>query len=483
MRDRTLAIQKIYHYRFSKYTYVFNRNISFVQLIKYIFSTSILRKFKDKFLKLIFQSILYKLFSIHVITYICLKVFFAMEPIKSKLDNFLDDLSNEFRGVIRIEHFITNHYVIGSKSFRDYATGQSISNGRRFRMCLNMILMIFNIARYIVLSIYDDEWILILTGEFCYKLYDMKIIAKFIVAGLALGLSFQSVTYWVEYKHRFKIIEVFYQLQHYDHQYKLTKINTRKFNIFSYGLYKLFLVQTYYWLGGATIALSLLLVYQAYLDDQIDHYLLLLILNMINLSLWVRQAFISSFSTIALFYLTIYYARLKFNEFLAFLRNNVNKGNNQGIIKIIIFHKQLRELIIDLSGHINMVIGCAYNIYPYMIVISLHIAWESEITRTRIFMTTICLVLFLLNYIMNMVSSWFPQKNIDIPKCLYRLSCNNSVTGMRLKLKMDEFILSLNENYVGFHCFNLFTFTKMSFYKYIFGLSITYILVFKNVNK
>ena len=406
-----------------------------------------------------------------------------MKVIKNKLVKYLKDKSNDLEGITRIEHFITDHNVIGSKSFRDYTTGQSISNGRRFRMWLNILFMIFNIARYVVLSFKDDKWILILTGEFCYKLYDMKIIAKFIVAGLSLGLSFQSVTYWVEYKHRFKIIEVFYKLQQNDHHYRLTKINTRKFNIFSYGLYKLFLVQTYYWLGGATIALSLLLVYHAYMDDQIDHYLLLLLLNMVNLSLWVKQAFISSFSTIALFYLTIYYARLKFNEFLAFLRNNVNKGNNQGIIKIILFLKQLRELIIDLSGHIIMVIGCAYNIYPYMIVISLHIALESQITRTRIFMTTICLVLFMLNYIMNMVSSWFPQKNIDISKCLYRLACTNSLTGLRLRLKMDEFILSLNENYVGFYCFNLFTFTKMSFYKYIFGLSITYVLVFKNIQK
>ena len=94
-----------------------------------------------------------------------------------------------------------------------------------------------------------------------------------------------------------------------------------------------------------------------------------------------------------------------------------------------------RELITDLSGHINMVIGCAYNIYPYMIVISLHIALESQITR--IFITTICLVLFMLNYIMNMVSSWFPQKNLDISKCLYRLSWTNSLTGLRLKLKID----------------------------------------------
>ena len=421
------------------------------------------------------------IFSIECNVY--LKVYLVMELIKSKLDNFLDDLSNEFQGITRIEHFIIDHYVIASKSFRDYATGQSISNGRRFRMWLNMMLMIFNIARYIVLSIYDDEWILILTGEFCYKLYDMKIIAKFIISGLFLCFSFQSVTYWIEYKQRFKIIEVFYQLQQNDNQYKLTRISTRKFNIFSYGLYKLFLVQTYYWLAGSTIALSLLLVYQAYMNDQIDHYLLLLILNMINLALWVRQAFISSFSTIALFYLTIYYARLKFNEFLALLRNNVNKCNNQGIFKIILFHKQLRELITDLSGHINMVIGCAYNIYPYMIVISLHIAWESEITRTRIFMTTICFTLFLLNYIMNMVSSWFPQKNIDISKCLYRLACTNSLTDLRLRLKIDEFILSLNENYFDFYCFNLFTFTKISFYKYIFGLSITYVLVFKNIQK
>ena len=391
---------------------------------------------------------------------------------------------NDLEGITRIEHFITDHYVIGSKSFRDYATGQSISNGRRFRMWLNILLMIFNIARYVVLSFKDDKWILILTGEFCYKLYDMKIIAKFIVAGLALGLSFQSVTYWVEYKHRFKIIEVLYQMHQNDHYYRLTKINTRKFNIFSYVMYKLLLVLVY-GLYALCIGIALVLMYLAYMDNQIDHVPLLLILNMLNLSLLIGCIIINIYSPTALFYLAIYYARLKYIEFLALFRNNMKLFlyNHHEIYSIIIMHKQLRELIIDLSGHINMVIGCVYNLYPYITVLQLHIAMESENTRIRIFMTLICFISLIISYVMNMVSSWFPQKNLYIPRKLYPLFCINRFNDKRLLLKLDEFILSLNENFVGFHCFNLFAFTKMSFYQYIFGLSITYILVSENINK
>ena len=102
-----------------------------------------------------------------------------MKVIKNKLVKYLKDKLYDLEGITRIERFITDHYVIASKSFRDYATGQSIRNGRRFRMWLNMMLMIFNIARYIVLSFNDDKWILILMGEFSYKLYDMKIMAMY----------------------------------------------------------------------------------------------------------------------------------------------------------------------------------------------------------------------------------------------------------------------------------------------------------------
>ena len=407
-----------------------------------------------------------------------------MKVIKNKLVEYLKDKLYDLEGITRIERFITDHYVIASKSFRDYATGQSISNGRRFRMSLNMMLMIFNIARYIVLSFNDDKWILILMGEFSYKLYDMKIMAKFILIGICIGLSYQSVTYWVEYKHRFKMIEVLYQMQQNDRRYRLTKFNTRKFNIFSYVMYKILIV-----LGcglyGLCIGIAFVLMYLAYMDNQIDHVPLLLILNMLNLSFLIEYIFITIYTPTALFYLTIYYARLKYIEFLAFFRNNMKLFlyNHHEIYKIILMHKQLRELIIDLSAHINMVIGCVYNLYPYMIVLSLHIALESENTRIIIFMTLVCFTSLMFSYIINMVSSWFPHKNLDIPKTLYPLFFINRFNDKRLLLKLDEFILSLNENFVGFHCFNLFAFTKMSFYQYIFGLSITYILVSENIKK
>ena len=206
---------------------------------------------------------------------------------------------------------------------------------------------------------------------------------------------------------------------------------------------------------------------------------------MLNLSLLIGYTFITIFSPTALFYLTIYYARLKYIEFLALFRNNMKLFlyYHHEIFNIILMHKQLRELIIDLSGHINMVIGCVYNFYPYMIVIQLHIALESENSRIRIFMTLVFFLSVIFSYIMNMVSSWFPHKNLDIPKTLYPLFFINRFNDKRLLLKLDEFILSFNENFVGFHCFNLFAFTKLSFYQYIFGLSITYILVSKNIKK
>ena len=53
---------------------------------------------------------------------------FIMKFIKNKLVKYLKDKVYDLEGITRIEHFITEHYVIGSKSFRDYTTGQSISN-------------------------------------------------------------------------------------------------------------------------------------------------------------------------------------------------------------------------------------------------------------------------------------------------------------------------------------------------------------------
>ena len=46
-----------------------------------------------------------------------------------------------------------------------------------------------------------------------------------------------------------------------------------------------------------------------------------------------------------------------------------------------------------------------------------------------------------------------------------------------LLLKIDSFIVRLNEQYVGFHCLNMFKFTKFSFYEYIFSMASAYMLI------
>ena len=44
---------------------------------------------------------------------------FIMKFIKNKLVKYLKDKVYDLEGITRLEHFITDHYVIGSKSFID----------------------------------------------------------------------------------------------------------------------------------------------------------------------------------------------------------------------------------------------------------------------------------------------------------------------------------------------------------------------------
>ena len=87
------------------------------------------------------------------------------------------------------------------------------------------------------------------------------------------------------------------------------------------------------------------------------------------------------------------------------------------------------------------------------------------------------------------------HQNQTLPKYLYpifhdkqftrfehRISLNlnynfGQLSDIMVRIKIDSFIARLNEEFVGFYCFNLFQLTKLSFFEYIYMLISDFVLI------
>ena len=139
------------------------------------------------------------------------------------------------------------------------------------------------------------------------------------------------------------------------------------------------------------------------------------------------------------------------------------------------------NIIKDLSGPYNIVIGLIYCIVPYIITIPTKFFKLPNDTLilvlAKMFAYAICIAAILNAYIINQIAASITVRNKSFHKYLYPMFFGNKSMDLRTKLKMDSFIARLHKQFIGYECFNLFKFTKLSFYQYILTIVSTYILI------
>ena len=143
----------------------------------------------------------------------------------------------------------------------------------------------------------------------------------------------------------------------------------------------------------------------------------------------------------------------------------------------LLLYKKLRKLLNELGYYNKTMI--VYNVCPILIVITFHIVLDNnENLFTRLLFVLATQIPIVVSFLVNALASWFPNKNKQIAKLIYpAIICNTLGNNLKVKFKLDDSISTVNNQYIGFYCFNLFSFTKLSFYQFIFGLSVTYIFV------
>ena len=141
-------------------------------------------------------------------------------------------------------------------------------------------------------------------------------------------------------------------------------------------------------------------------------------------------------------------------------------------------HYNTVQLTNQLAIFYNILIGFIYIITPYilgLVIESLFVPdfhWLSKIVVILLGVTFTCGV-----YFVNHVCVSITFHNDSILKFLLRTLCNSKNLKLDTKLKLENLMVRLIYEFIGFYAMNWFKFTKLAFYQFILTISSAYILV------
>ena len=223
---------------------------------------------------------------------------------------------------------------------------------------------------------------------------------------------------------------------------------------------------------------------------------------MIMLMIIESNIFIYKIITVINFSFVLYgliaWLNLKLDQIAMSIHLHIHWRNKVNLFNAINEYDQLTRLITDISIVINFVNGLLYLCTPYCFSVALNILkWHAHTLLGKCLQIA-CIVVFiivllcicLMNYMMGSITT----RNKSITKYLYRAFTDTkfinhnkkllfyNTSNTKLYIKIDNLIARINEQYVGFYCFNMFELTKRSFYEYILALFVSHIFINDLIN-
>ena len=265
-------------------------------------------------------------------------------------------------------------------------------------------------------------------------------------------------------------------------------------NIFYYGSKIIDIIILY------SFSLIFIILYSlAYFNIEYQFNLFNLILSIIQVIICVKFGLSFVIGWIMLLFIILMFLKWKQDEIVKSVRFNLLWGNKVKLYDNLIVYHEFTETVSKFSKLINIEVGLIYTMTPGMFSQALMISnIQANNLEEMVLQKLVMLIVpfyVILIFIINHLACTITTVNQSIPKYLYQVfnkknfSRLNNQVGLNLNyksgqlsnimvyMKIDSFIARLNEEYVGFYCFNLFQFTKLSFFQYLYVFMTAYVLI------
>ena len=390
-------------------------------------------------------------------------------------------INNKFIGIKKFEKVATSNYVMMAQSIEDYVNGTPMTKTRRRKYTLMNGFMVLNAIKFGILVLFDEPWLLVEFGEFLHVFYHkFQIFAFLAFMCFMVVLGDQAVIYYLERRGKFVILDIFHQMITKNRVEGMSPRLANKLLINAYLMSKVILEVQVKCITALCCIIAPIMIFQAHMSD-VPHSPFRLAVNGVAFVVMIRQGYLMAMSHTFLFVMSMMYLKYSFTQTLNTVEGCIK--NKRMYRRALLDHKRFSLLLTKFSPFINSVIGNLYNLSPVIIIISMQISLEKDLALwKRCFIGNLFITSALGGYFVNKLATWFPLNNRKISKWIYRLNYDRSSGSIQYLLKLDEFLSSQNEMFFGFHCYNMFEMTKLTFYKYLFGISVTYIMTVKTIN-
>ena len=242
----------------------------------------------------------------------------------------------------------------------------------------------------------------------------------------------------------------------------------------------------------------LIMILYIYLFMEYEFSIAIMLLSVIHIYLFYKHRIIMILGCVVLFFIMIMFLYWKLNEIIKSMRLSVLWRNKVRLLDNMRAYNKFTKLVHEISHPINYTIGFLFLLTPPLISTNV-ILWKRE-ANTLIEQLLHILMLIYIPWQIIFISTFnhfcasIPLRNRSIAKYLYpvfydknfhRIQMHRSLrfysyrtqtSNLLIHMKIDSFIARLNEQFVGFFCFNLFQFTKLAMLQYLSYFSTVYIL-------
>ena len=397
----------------------------------------------------------------------------------------------------RIHFYFVDNYIVYYDTLQNYQDRVKPPFKRRlFYHGINLVL-VSALIKFLFFTLVEDVSFKVNMGDIFYIFisYHKKVYIYFSTV-LALIILFRLVIFYYEKKLTININEI------------LTTNNGR--NIFKYNNNEnsfLIIANSAYWItklymifSCSVSTLHTLCSIYAYIYIKHNYNFAVLIISTIHNIFCIKIIDNNFMGSAIISIITLNVLKLKQNDIIKSIRFNVLWRNKVRIYDNLKDYHQFTRLVDKLSKFINVMCGIMYLLTPLIIS---HLLWvlteeESENIWENlfeiIFTFLVTLVIFIIyifgNFVSNItkvnqtlpkyLSSIFKDKNFTRFEHKHSLNLNynfGQLSDIMVRIKIDSFIARLNEEFVGFYCFNLFKVTKLSFFKYIYIFMSVFVLI------
>ena len=396
-----------------------------------------------------------------------------MNWINDHVKNFLKYKIINYDPIRDVCQVIADSCLVLSSNFDQMINNDNVAFWRRMKYHATFAIHLLVMIKYAILAIYDDPYTIAMLGESMHVLANINFASRmfFSVQIILLPLKFTLG----EIGDKF-IADILVTISQLDTSLPLNRINNRKLKT------KIWLISKLYTksIPFTWIILPMAILYciiLVYLDSPVPVNPITLLVNGLFQHIWLKNVMeIALVGGLSFFYV-MSMLHLRYKELIHLLK--VNKV--AGFLKVNQLYNQLVIEIKLCRRILNPIIGIIYLFVP------LPIGFASQLVLQDNWLAKILALIGLFiclssNFLIYYMASSICLMNKVILKLLYPIQFDKKPKTIRMRLKIDSFIDRLNEEFVGFYCLYAMKFNRKTFYKYIIGISVTYILINGLVN-